>query len=123
MTHESSNTSCSPRTIVAPSFNQGRFIERTIRSVLWQDHPAIEHVVADGGPKDDTVDILRRYEGKLRWISERDSGHSGAINRGFKMVHGEILAWLSSDDVHLTGAVSINRRIFQWPSGCYDGLW
>jgi glycosyltransferase involved in cell wall biosynthesis len=68
-------------TIVTPSFNQGRFIEATILSVLDQDYPDIEYIVMDGGSTDGTQDILRRYEGRFAWVSERDGGQSDAIHR------------------------------------------
>jgi glycosyltransferase involved in cell wall biosynthesis len=93
-------------TIVTPSFNQGQYIEATIRSVLAQDYPAIEYIVMDGGSTDGTLEILRRYGDRLRWVSARDGGQADAINRGWRSGDGEILAWLNSDDVYLPGAVS-----------------
>ncbi|PYQ41129.1 MAG: hypothetical protein DMF77_16720 [Acidobacteria bacterium] len=91
--------------IVTPSYNQGRFIEETIQSVLAQDYPNLEYIVVDGGSTDETLDILRRYGGRLKWISEPDRGQSEAINKGFRMARGEIVAWLNSDDTYLAGAV------------------
>ncbi len=91
--------------IVTPSFNQGRFIEETILSVLSQDYPNLEYWVVDGASTDETLDVLRRYEGRLAWISEPDGGQSEAINKGFQRATGEILAWLNSDDVFLPGAI------------------
>lgn len=92
--------------IITPSYNQGRFIEETILSVLTQDYPNIEYIVMDGGSTDNTLDILRKYEGRLTWISEADRGQSHAINKGFRMAKGEVLAWLNSDDTYLPGAIS-----------------
>ncbi|MCI0419807.1 MAG: glycosyltransferase [Acidobacteria bacterium] len=92
--------------IVTPSFNQGQFIEETIQSVLAQDYPNIEYLVVDGGSTDNTLEILAKYEDRLKWISEPDSGQSHAINKGFRMARGEIVAWLNSDDTFLPGAVS-----------------
>jgi glycosyltransferase involved in cell wall biosynthesis len=92
--------------IVTPSFNQGHFIEQTIKSVLDQDYPAIEYIVMDGGSTDDTLEILKRYEGRLTWVSEHDDGQSDAIDRGFARSSGGILAWLNSDDVYVPGAVA-----------------
>jgi glycosyltransferase involved in cell wall biosynthesis len=91
--------------IITPSYNQGRFIEETIKSVQEQDYPNIEHIVVDGGSTDNTIDVLKRYEGRLRWVSEKDRGQSDAINKGFRMASGEIIAWLNSDDTYLPGAV------------------
>ncbi len=79
--------------IVTPSFNQARFIDRTIRSVLDQGYPALEYQVMDGGSTDGTVDILRRYQDRLSWVSESDGGQSAAINAGFARTRGEVLAW------------------------------
>jgi len=92
-------------TVVTPSFNQGQFIEETILSVLNQDYPKIEYLVIDGGSTDNTLEVLRKYEDRVRWISEFDSGQSHAINKGFRMARGEILCWLNSDDIYEPGAI------------------
>lgn len=94
-----------PVTIVTPSYNQGRFLEATIRSVLGQDYPGLEYLVIDGGSTDETLGILRRYHQQLTWVSEPDAGQSDAINKGFRRAGGEVIAWLNSDDVYLPGAV------------------
>ncbi len=91
--------------IITPSFNQGRFIERTIESVLRQDYPNVEHIVVDGGSRDETIDILKKYEGSLKWISEKDEGQTDAINKGIGMSTGDIIAYLNSDDVYEPGAL------------------
>jgi len=91
--------------IITPSYNQGRFIEETILSVLNQNYPHIEHLVVDGGSTDNTLEVLKRYDGRLTWLSEPDRGQSDAINKGFRMAKGEVLAWLNSDDTYLPGAV------------------
>jgi glycosyltransferase involved in cell wall biosynthesis len=93
--------------IVIPSLNQVRFLESTLRSVLEQDYPKIEAIVVDGGSTDGSVNILRRYSERLAWwVSEKDRGQTDAINKGFAHAHGNIMAWLNSDDTYEPGAVS-----------------
>ncbi len=91
--------------IVTPSFNQAQYIEDTIKSVFAQDYPCIEYIIIDGGSIDNTHEISKKYEDRLRWISEPDDGQADAINKGFSMSHGEILAWLNSDDTYCPGAI------------------
>src|SRR5665213_1837569 len=86
--------------IVTPSYNQGRFIEDAIESVLKQNYPYFEHIIIDGGSTDSTIDILKKYP-HLIWISESDKGQSDAINKGFRLVSGDIIGWLNSDDYYL----------------------
>jgi Glycosyltransferases involved in cell wall biogenesis len=92
--------------IVTPSLDQGRFIEETIKSVLEQDYPRLEHIVVDGGSTDETLDVLRRYP-HLTWISEPDAGQADAVNKGFGMARGDVFGWLNADDLYLPGAVSV----------------
>ena len=92
--------------IVTPSFNQGCFIGEALASVRLQNYANWEHLVADGASTDDTVDILRtlteeRAQLNLSWVSERDSGQSQALNKGFRNAKGEIIGWLNSDDRYL----------------------
>jgi GT2 family glycosyltransferase len=100
--------------IITPSFNQASFLERTILSVLEQDHPDIEYLLADGGSTDGSLEIIKRYADRLAWwISEKDQGQADAINKGFAHAHGEIIAWLNSDDYYLLGAVSAAVKMFE----------
>ncbi|MBS1517267.1 MAG: glycosyltransferase [Bacteroidetes bacterium] len=87
--------------IITPSFNQGKYIEQTIRSVLLQNYPNLEYVIIDGGSTDGTVDIIRKYEKWITyWVSESDKGQSDAINKGLKKINGEIFNWINSDDYY-----------------------
>lgn len=92
--------------IVTPSYNQGQFIEETIRSVLLQGYPDLEYIIIDGGSTDNTLQIIKKYELWIDyWVSEKDHGQSHAINKGFAVAHGEIINWLNSDDILLPQAL------------------
>lgn len=99
--------------IVTPSYNQGQFIEETIRSVLLQGYPNLEYIIIDGGSTDNSVEIIKRYEHYLTyWISESDRGQSHAINKGWEKCTGNYLAWINSDDCYLSDALSNTVKIF-----------
>lgn len=92
--------------IVTPSYNQGQFIEETIRSVLLQGYPNLEYIIIDGGSTDNSIEIVKRYEQHLAyWISEPDRGQSHAINKGFKQCIGDYVAWMNSDDCYMPEAL------------------
>jgi glycosyltransferase involved in cell wall biosynthesis len=92
--------------IVTPSFNQGQFLEETIRSVLDQNYPNLEYIVIDGGSSDNSVDIIKKYRQHLTfWVSEKDKGQANAINKGLQISTGTIFNWLNSDDYLEPGAL------------------
>lgn len=100
--------------IVTPSFNQGQFLEETIRSVLLQNYPNLEYIVIDGGSKDNSTEILKKYSSYISyWISEPDNGQSAAINKGFECATGDIYAWLNSDDVLKPYTLSVVANSFK----------
>ncbi len=93
--------------IVTPSFNQGKYLERTINSVLNQDYPNIEYIVIDGKSSDNSLEIIQKYSSRFAyWQSEKDRGQTDAINKGFSKASGQILAWINSDDTLEPQAVS-----------------
>ena len=104
--------------IITPSYNNGPYIEETIRNILEQDYPKIEHIIVDGASQDNTVEILKKYNEKIQWISEPDKGMYNAINKGFAMAKGEILTYINADDLYYSkGAVrSIVNEFMKKPS-------
>ncbi len=91
--------------VVTPSLNQAAYIRTTIASVLDQNYSDLEYIVVDGGSTDGTLEILKGFGGRLRWISEPDRGQTDAINKGLRMASGDILAYLNADDLYLPGTL------------------
>lgn len=93
--------------IVTPSYNQGQFLEETMRSVLLQGYPNLEYIIIDGGSTDETVEIIKKYESFITyWVSEPDHGQSHAINKGLEIATGGYIAWMNSDDCYVSNALA-----------------
>jgi len=100
-------------TIVTPSYNQGKYLEKTILSVLEQGYPNLEYIIIDGGSTDESVAIIKKYADRLAyWVSEPDRGQSHAINKGFERATGDIFGWLNSDDWYHPGALQAVAEAF-----------
>lgn len=106
--------SCFPKiSIVTPSYNQAEFLEETLQSVITQNYIDLEYVVIDGGSTDNSQDIIKKYEGNLKyWVSEQDNGHGDALNKGFAHTTGDIMAWINSDDKYTPWTFKAVANIF-----------
>jgi glycosyltransferase involved in cell wall biosynthesis len=116
-------TSAHPRiTVVTPSFRQAPFLEQAIRSVLDQGYPNLEYIVLDGGSEDGSVDIIRKYEGRLAyWRHAPDGGQGAAVVEGWRMATGDLVTWLNSDDVLLRGALETVAKAYSPRHQIYYG--
>jgi len=105
--------------IITPSFNQGNYIKETIDSVITQDYYNIEYIVVDGGSTDNTINILKSYSSRIKYISEKDNGQANAVNKGIEMSKGDIIGWLNSDDIYMPDTI---RKIvnFFYNNPAYD---
>jgi glycosyltransferase involved in cell wall biosynthesis len=109
--------------VITPTLNQGKFIERTIRSVLDQGYENLEYMIVDGGSTDETLEVIERYADRIDWwISEPDEGQTDAINKGLERATGDVIAYLNSDDYYLPGAFetaigALERSDASWVAG------
>lgn len=100
--------------VVTPSYNQVAFLNAAINSVLQQEYPSLEYLVIDGGSDDGSLEIIRKHADRLAyWVSEPDEGHGDALNKGFRLATGDILAWLNSDDMYTPWAFAVVAEIFE----------
>lgn len=100
--------------IVTPSYNQGKYLEKTIESVLSQGYPNLEYIIIDGGSTDNSVQIIKRFESRLSfWESASDEGQSHALNKGFRRAKGGLIGWLNSDDWYAPGALQAVAEKYQ----------
>lgn len=98
--------------VLTPSYNTGKYLDRAIQSVISQNYPNFEHIIVDGYSKDDTLSILKKYD-HLKWVSESDSGQSDAMNKAFKMSTGDIIVYLNADDEFANGAFAEIIKAFE----------
>jgi glycosyltransferase involved in cell wall biosynthesis len=114
-TDESADLDNLPKiTVVTPSFNQAKYLQQTIKSVLAQGYPNLEWLVVDGGSKDDSVDVIKQYQQHFAWwVSEKDKGHPDALNKGYSRATGEIFCFVNSDDLLEPGALRYVGRTFR----------
>ena len=109
--------------MITPSYNQGAFLDETIRSVLDQGYANLEYIVIDGASTDESVEIIRKYEPELAyWISEADTGQSDALNKGFAKATGDIICWINSDDRLMPGVLDrVARHFTENPESIWCG--
>lgn len=102
-------------TVITPVYNCERYIEECILSIKQQKYQYYEHIIVDGGSTDNTLNIIKKYEGTypMKWISEKDKGMYDAINKGFNLSKGNVMSWLNADDKYMQGAFDIIANVFQ----------
>jgi len=110
--------------VVTPSYNQGQYIEETIRSVIMQGYPNLEYIIIDGGSTDNTMDIVKKYQHDIfYWVSEKDNGQTHAINKGLRLATGDIVAYLNSDDVFMPYSFRLVAEIMtRWDINWLTGV-
>lgn len=100
--------------IVTACLNSIDYIEETIRSILNQNYPNLEYIIIDGGSTDGTIEVIKKYKSQLKYfISEKDLGHANALNKGFKVSTGEIMAYLNADDIYMPWTLKTISKIFE----------
>jgi glycosyltransferase involved in cell wall biosynthesis len=113
------NTQLPRISIITPSFNQAKYLERTIQSVVGQGYPNLEYIIIDGGSTDQSVEIISNHKNEISyWVSEPDNGQGHALNKGFRRASGDIVGWLNSDDLYLPGSLEFVGRFFQSNPQC-----
>lgn len=115
---------------MTPSLNQADFLEATIQSILSQNYPNLEYIIIDGGSRDGSLEIIKKYERHLHfWCSEPDGGHYDAVNKGFAHSTGEIMSWLNSDDMYFpwtlrtVGSLMSDLPEVEWLTTLLPGFW
>jgi glycosyltransferase involved in cell wall biosynthesis len=93
-------------TIITPAYNRANYLDETIQSILNQDYPNLEYIVLDDGSKDNTVEVLKKYRGRIIWETHPNIGETRTVNKGLSMAHGDIIGIVNSDDPLLPGAVA-----------------
>ena len=99
--------------VITPTYNSEEYLEECIKGMMSQTYREFEHIIVDGGSKDGTLEIIKKYEGKypMRWISEKDNGMYDAISKGFKMAKGDVFCWINSDDMYMPWTLATINKV------------
>ena len=99
--------------VITPTYNSEEYLEECIKGMMSQTYRDFEHIIVDGGSKDGTLEIIKKYEGKypMRWISEKDNGMYDAISKGFKMAKGDVFCWINSDDMYMPWTLATINKV------------